>query len=107
MAPIAPTTRNTRVVDVVKEYSAMKEKGETLAGPQKIVSVVTVNGVRVTLEDGTWGLVRASSNKPSLVVVVESPAFGSQYAGHLQGHRHAPFAASRSRRVRPKNLASS
>ena len=26
------------------------------------------------LEDGTWGLVRASSNKPSLVVVVESPA---------------------------------
>ena len=35
--------------------------------------MVTVNGVRVTLEDGTWGLVRASSNKPSLVVVVESP----------------------------------
>jgi phosphomannomutase/phosphoglucomutase len=27
----------------------------------------------VTLDDGTWGLVRASSNKPSLVVVVESP----------------------------------
>jgi phosphomannomutase/phosphoglucomutase len=25
------------------------------------------------LEDGTWGLVRASSNKPELVVVVESP----------------------------------
>jgi phosphomannomutase/phosphoglucomutase len=34
---------------------------------------VTVNGVRVVLEDGTWGLVRASSNKPSLVVVCESP----------------------------------
>ncbi len=33
-----------------------------------------MNGVRVTLEDGTWCLVRASSNKPSLVVVVESPA---------------------------------
>ena len=51
---------------------AMAEKGETLLG-QKIASVVTVNGVRVTLADGTWGLVRASSNKPSLVVVVESP----------------------------------
>ena len=25
------------------------------------------------LEDGTWGLVRASSNKPELVVVIESP----------------------------------
>jgi phosphomannomutase / phosphoglucomutase len=35
--------------------------------------LVTVNGVRVTVADGTWGLVRASSNKPELVVVVESP----------------------------------
>ena len=40
---------------------------------QKIRDVVTVNGVRVTCEDGTWGLVRASSNKPELVVVCESP----------------------------------
>ena len=31
----------------------------------------TVNGARVTLEDGSWVLVRASSNKPELVVVVE------------------------------------
>ena len=40
---------------------------------QKIRDIVTVNGVRVTAEDGTWGLIRASSNKPELVVVVESP----------------------------------
>ncbi len=39
---------------------------------QKIVDLVTVNGVRVVAEDGTWGLVRASSNKPELVVVVEA-----------------------------------
>jgi phosphomannomutase/phosphoglucomutase len=32
-----------------------------------------VNGIRIVLDDGTWGLVRASSNKPELVVVVESP----------------------------------
>ena len=50
----------------------MRDKGEPLTG-QKIADVVTVNGVRVTVEDGTWGLVRASSNKPELVVVVESP----------------------------------
>ena len=31
-----------------------------------------MNGVRTTLEDGSWVLVRASSNKPELVVVVES-----------------------------------
>ena len=41
--------------------------------PAKIRDLVTVNGVRVTMEDGTWGLVRASSNKPELVVVAESP----------------------------------
>ncbi len=40
--------------------------------------MTTVNGVRVTLDDGTWGLVRASSNKPNLVVVVESPASQAQ-----------------------------
>ena len=53
--------------------SAMQQKGEKVCWARRSSSVVTVNGVRVTLEDGTWGLVRASSNKPSLVVVVESP----------------------------------
>ena len=57
---------------VVARFKAMQAKGEPLTG-QKIRDVVTVNGVRVTVEDGTWGLVRASSNKPELVVVVESP----------------------------------
>lgn len=61
------------VVDrVVKRFQAMAAAGEPVAG-QAITSLVTVNGVRVTTEDGTWGLVRASSNKPELVVVVESP----------------------------------
>jgi phosphomannomutase/phosphoglucomutase len=50
----------------------MQRAGETFAG-QKIADLITVNGVRVVAEDGTWGLVRASSNKPELVVVVESP----------------------------------
>ena len=35
---------------------------------------MTINGVRFVLEDGSWGLIRASSNKPSLVVVTESPS---------------------------------
>src|ERR1700754_154857 len=74
MAPFCPDDKKYGVVDaLVKEYSDLAAPGGTLMG-QKILSVVTVNGVRVTLEDGTWGLVRASSNKPSLVVVVESPA---------------------------------
>jgi len=73
MAPFAPDDKKYGIVDaMVKEYEGLQAKGETILG-QKIMKLVTVNGVRVTLEDGTWGLVRASSNKPSLVVVVESP----------------------------------
>ena len=40
---------------------------------ERVVDVNTVNGVRFTVADGTWGLVRASSNTPNLVVVCESP----------------------------------
>jgi phosphomannomutase / phosphoglucomutase len=57
---------------VVERFKAMQARGEPLAG-QPIRDLITVNGVRVTVEDGAWGLVRASSNKPELVVVVESP----------------------------------
>ena len=61
------------VVDkIVKGFEDRAAKGGTIIG-QPIRDVVTVNGVRITAEDGTWGLVRASSNKPELVVVVESP----------------------------------
>jgi phosphomannomutase/phosphoglucomutase len=74
MAPECPDDKKYAIVEaLVKEYSGLKARDERLLG-QKIMRLVTVNGVRVVLEDGTWGLVRASSNKPSLVVVVESPA---------------------------------
>ncbi|MDE2489130.1 MAG: phosphomannomutase/phosphoglucomutase, partial [Alphaproteobacteria bacterium] len=60
------------VVDkIVAEYEALRAKGGTILG-RKIADLITVNGVRVALEDGSWVLVRASSNKPELVVVVES-----------------------------------
>ena len=57
---------------IVAQYQVAASKGDVIAG-QRIRDLITVNGVRVVLEDGTWGLVRASSNKPELVVVVESP----------------------------------
>ncbi len=61
------------VVDkIIEHYKTLAARGATIAG-QKIRELITVNGVRVVLADGTWGLVRASSNKPELVVVVESP----------------------------------
>lgn len=73
MAPFCPDERKYAVVDEATNiFSAHKDNGTVLKG-QKIVDVVTVNGIRFTFEDGSWGLIRASSNKPSLVVVVESP----------------------------------
>ncbi len=73
MGPFCPDDAKYNVVAAItKEYEELKAKGGKILG-QNIASIVTVNGVRVTLDDGTWCLVRASSNKPSLVVVVESP----------------------------------
>ncbi len=69
---------------VVKRFRAMQAAGEMVAG-QPIADLVTVNGVRVVAQDGTWGLVRASSNKPELVVVVESPVSDAR--------KHAMFRA--------------
>lgn len=61
------------VVDkVVARFKEMQANGETVAG-HPITDLITVNGIRVVTDDGTWGLVRASSNKPELVVVIESP----------------------------------
>ena len=73
MSPHCDDEKKYGVVEqVVADYETLAKDGGTVAG-QKIRDLVTVNGVRVTLEDGTWGLVRASSNKPELVIVVESP----------------------------------
>ncbi|MGZ3305824.1 MAG: phosphomannomutase/phosphoglucomutase, partial [Asticcacaulis sp.] len=56
---------------IVAEYEDLLKSGGEILG-RKVTEVITVNGARVHLEDGSWVLVRASSNKPELVVVVES-----------------------------------
>ena len=73
MSPFCADEKKYGVVDqITKTFEELAKDGASLIG-QKITDIVTINGVRVTVEDGTWGLVRASSNKPGLVVVVESP----------------------------------
>ncbi len=73
MAPHCDDEVKYGIVDkTVAHFEEMVRKNEMFTG-QPIRDLVTVNGVRVTTADGTWGLVRASSNKPELVVVVESP----------------------------------
>ena len=73
MAPFCKDEEKYKVVEsLVKEVQNLKTNNTKIDG-QKISDILTVNGVRFSLEDGSWGLIRASSNKPSLVVVTESP----------------------------------
>jgi len=73
MSPYCSDEEKYGVVDrVVAFFEKIAGQGGKLAG-QTIRELITVNGIRIVLKDGTWGLVRASSNTPNLVVVVESP----------------------------------
>ena len=73
MAPFCKDEVKYQVVEsLVKEVQNLKTNN-TKIDDQKITDILTVNGVRFSLEDGSWGLIRASSNKPSLVIVTESP----------------------------------
>tara|TARA_Y100001970_G_C14229797_1_gene857893 strand:- start:1576 stop:3030 length:1455 start_codon:yes stop_codon:yes gene_type:complete len=73
MAPFCKDEEKYNVVDeLVKQIEKIKIK-KTKIDDQIITEVLTVNGVRFSFQDGSWGLIRASSNKPSLVVVTESP----------------------------------
>ncbi|MDC3007161.1 phosphomannomutase/phosphoglucomutase [Candidatus Pelagibacter sp.] len=73
MAPFCKDEEKYNVVgEMVKEFKKIKEQKIKIDN-QEIKEIITVNGVRFSFEDGSWGLIRASSNKPSLVVVTESP----------------------------------
>ena len=89
MAPhCADEAKYDVVARVTAHYRRLADEGARIAG-QRIVDVNTVNGVRFTLEDGTWGLVRASSNKPELVVVCESPSSEAMMRAvweHIRAH---------------------
>ena len=72
MSPFCPDTEKYAVLDrIVDRLTDHAARGGTLAG-RAIQQIVTVNGARVILDNGSWGLVRASSNTPNLVVVCES-----------------------------------
>ena len=74
MAPFCKDEEKYEVVDkLVKQIEEIK-KNRIKIDNQEIKEILTVNGVRFSFEDGSWGLIRASSNKPSLVVVTESPS---------------------------------
>ena len=74
MAPFCKDEEKYLVVeDLVKKIESLQENKTEIDG-QIITNILKVNGVRFSFEDGSWGLIRASSNKPSLVIVTESPS---------------------------------
>jgi len=73
MAPFCKDEEKYQVVnELVKKVKEIKNS-KIKIDDQIITEVLTINGIRFSFEDGSWGLIRASSNKPSLVVVTESP----------------------------------
>ena len=73
MGPFCKDNEKYDVIDdITFKIKDLKNKNIKIEG-QEIIDILTVNGVRFTLKDGSWGLIRASSNKPSLVIVTESP----------------------------------
>ena len=73
MAPFCKDEEKYQVVEnLVKQVNKIKNDKIKIDN-QVIKEILTVNGIRFSFEDGSWGLIRASSNKPSLVVVTESP----------------------------------
>ena len=78
MGPFCKDEEKYQLIDnLILKIKKIKDSGETIDG-LKIINILTVNGIRFTLEDGSWGLIRASSNKPSLVIVTESPTSDSR-----------------------------
>ena len=72
MAPFCKDNEKYNVVDdIVKKIEQIKKDKIKIDG-KEIKDILTVNGVRFSFNDGSWGLIRASSNKPSLVIVTES-----------------------------------
>ena len=73
MAPFCKDEEKYLVVkNLVKQIKEIKNN-KTKIDNQIIKEILTINGIRFSFDDGSWGLIRASSNKPSLVVVTESP----------------------------------
>ncbi len=74
MAPFCKDEEKYKVVEsIVEKVKKLKDENAKIDN-QLITEILTINGIRFVLEDGSWGLIRASSNKPSLVVVTESPS---------------------------------
>lgn len=72
MSPHCADDQKYGVVDQLSKRIEDVTSKATLVAGHTITSINRINGVRFGFADGSWGLIRASSNKPELVVVCES-----------------------------------
>jgi len=78
MAPFCKDDEKYQLVEkLVKQIQEIKNNKKKIDG-QIITEILTINGIRFSFDDDSWGLIRASSNKPSLVIVTESPTSDSR-----------------------------
>ena len=73
MAPFCKDEEKYQVVEGLVNQVTEIKNNKIKIDDQEIIEILTVNGIRFSFNDGSWGLIRASSNKPSLVIVTESP----------------------------------
>ena len=73
MGPFCKDDEKYKVIDEIANKIKKIKNDKIKIDGLLISNILSVNGIRFTLEDNSWGLIRASSNKPSLVIVTESP----------------------------------
>ena len=73
MAPFCKDEEKYELVELLVNKIKKMKRDKIKIDNQEINEILTVNGIRFSFKDGSWGLIRASSNKPSLVIVTESP----------------------------------
>ncbi len=94
-----PDEEKYDVVNAISQaFISHRAEGRTFVG-RRIADLGTINGIRVEFEDGSWGLVRASSNKPEIVIVCETPSSPADTAQLLAAVEERVASASGLSRV--------
>ena len=72
MAPYCKDEEKYEVVNFMTNKFNELFKNKTKISGRSIIEILTINGVRFTLQDGSWGLVRASNTQPVIVCRFEA-----------------------------------
>jgi phosphomannomutase/phosphoglucomutase len=67
-----PESRKYKIVDEIRQRIEEFIRPNGVFAGVEVSELLTINGIRVNLADGSWLLVRASSNVPHLVIIGES-----------------------------------